>query len=95
MRLLKMWWRRGRQVKRAVSILKMVRKDPRVPLHVKIFAGGLVAYALSPIDLIPDPIPIVGQLDDAVLIPLGLFLILKMIPQEVLDECREIGEGRT
>jgi uncharacterized membrane protein YkvA (DUF1232 family) len=57
-------------------------------LHAKIFAALVVAYAFSPIDLIPDFMPILGYLDDLVLIPLGVALALKMIPPDVMDECR-------
>ena len=64
-------------------------KDPRVPLPARIFAACVVGYAFSPIDLIPDPIPILGYLDDLVLIPLGIWLALKMIPAPVMAECRE------
>lgn len=49
----------------------------------------MVGYAFSPIDLIPDPIPVIGYLDDLILVPLGIFLVLKMIPKEVMAECRE------
>ena len=64
-------------------------KDPRVPLPARIFAACVAGYAFSPIDLIPDPIPILGYLDDLVLIPLGIWLALKMIPAPVMAECRE------
>jgi len=83
--------RRRSQLRRAVSVLRLVCRDPRVPRHVKLLAGGLLVYAVSPIDLIPDFIPVVGHLDDVVLIPLGLYLIGRMIPGEVLEDC---GEGR-
>jgi uncharacterized membrane protein YkvA (DUF1232 family) len=63
-------------------------KDPRVPLFPKVFAGIVVAYAFSPIDLIPDFIPVLGYLDDLILIPLGVYLAVRMIPPDVLAECR-------
>ena len=63
-------------------------RDPRTPWYAKAFAGGVVAYALSPIDLIPDFIPVLGYLDDLILVPLGIALALKMIPEPVLVECR-------
>jgi len=63
-------------------------RDPRTPWYAKVFAGGVVAYALSPIDLIPDFIPIVGYLDDLILVPLGIALAVKMIPEAVLVDCR-------
>ena len=64
-------------------------KDPRVPWYARIFAACVVGYALSPIDLIPDPIPILGYFDDLILIPLGVVIALRMIPDEVMAECRE------
>jgi len=68
-------------------------KDPRVPWYGRIFAVCVVGYAFSPIDLIPDPIPIVGYLDDLILVPLGIALALKMIPKEVMAEYREQAEA--
>jgi uncharacterized membrane protein YkvA (DUF1232 family) len=72
-----------------VYALYLAYKDPRVPWHARIFAACVVAYAFSPIDLIPDPIPVLGYLDDLILIPLGITLAVKMIPAPVLAECRE------
>ncbi len=63
-------------------------RDPRTPWYAKVFAAGVVAYALSPIDLIPDFIPILGYLDDLILVPLGIALAVKMIPDAVLVDCR-------
>ena len=68
--------------------LYLAYKDPRVPWYAKIFVAIVVAYALSPIDLIPDFIPVLGYLDDLIIIPAGMYLSLKMIPREVLEECR-------
>ena len=68
-------------------------KDPRTPWYARIFAACLVGYAFSPIDLIPDPIPVLGYLDDLVLVPVGVALALKMIPQAVLGECREKAQA--
>jgi uncharacterized membrane protein YkvA (DUF1232 family) len=72
-----------------VHALYLAYRDPRVPLYARIFAACVVGYAFSPIDLIPDPIPILGYLDDLVLIPLGVALAIRMIPDPVLSECRE------
>jgi uncharacterized membrane protein YkvA (DUF1232 family) len=83
------WQQRARQLKTEVYALYLAYKDPRVPWYAKIFAACVVGYAFSPIDLIPDPIPILGYLDDLVLIPLGVALALRMIPPQVLAECRE------
>jgi uncharacterized membrane protein YkvA (DUF1232 family) len=64
-------------------------RDPRTPWYARLLAGAVVAYAFSPIDLIPDPIPVLGYLDDLVLLPLGIALVLKLIPPEVMAECRQ------
>lgn len=82
------WKQRARQLKIEVYALYLAYRDPRVPLHARIFAACVVAYALSPIDLIPDFIPILGYLDDLILVPLGIVLALKMIPVLVMSECR-------
>jgi uncharacterized membrane protein YkvA (DUF1232 family) len=85
---LERWKQRARQLKREVYALYLAYKDPRVPWYARLFAGLVVAYAFSPIDLIPDPIPILGYLDDLVLIPLGIALAIKLLPPDVLAECR-------
>ena len=82
------WKTRARQLKLEVYALYLAYKDPRTPLPARIFAAIVVGYAFSPIDLIPDPIPILGYLDDLVLVPLGIFLALKMIPPEVMADSR-------
>lgn len=79
-------------MKTEVHALYLAYSDPRVPLHARVFAAVVVGYAFSPIDLIPDPIPVLGYLDDLVLIPLGLALAIRMIPPEVLAECRARAE---
>ena len=63
-------------------------KDPRTPWYAKTVAAIVVAYALSPIELIPDFIPVLGDLDDLILVPLGIVMAIKLIPTEVLEECR-------
>ena len=73
----------------------MAYKDPRVHWYAKVFIAAIVAYALSPIDLIPDFIPVLGYLDDLIIIPAGISLSLKMIPKEVLEECREKAKSET
>jgi uncharacterized membrane protein YkvA (DUF1232 family) len=69
--------------------LYLACKDRRVPWYAKAFTACVVGYAFSPIDLIPDFIPVLGYLDDLVLIPVGIMLAVKMIPPAVLDECRQ------
>jgi uncharacterized membrane protein YkvA (DUF1232 family) len=79
----------ARRLKAELYALYLAYRDPRVPLYARVFAAVVVGYAFSPIDLIPDPIPVLGYLDDLVLIPLGIALSVRMIPEPVLAECRE------
>ena len=88
MQFLHRWKQHARQLKAEVFALYLAYKDPRVPWYARVFAACVVGYAFSPIDLIPDPIPILGYLDDLVLIPLGIALAVKMVPPDVLAECR-------
>ena len=83
------WKRRARQLKTETYALYLACRDPRVPWYARLLAACVVAYAFSPIDLIPDFIPILGYLDDLVLVPLGIALVLRMIPAPVMAECRE------
>jgi uncharacterized membrane protein YkvA (DUF1232 family) len=85
---LKEWPRRVERLKVETFALYLAYKDPRVPWHARLFAALVVAYALSPIDLIPDFIPVLGYLDDLVLVPLGTLVAIRLIPAAVLDECR-------
>jgi uncharacterized membrane protein YkvA (DUF1232 family) len=77
------------RLKRELFALHLAARDPRTPWYAKVLVAGVVAYALSPIDLIPDPIPILGYLDDLLLLPLGIYLALKMIPETVMADCRQ------
>jgi uncharacterized membrane protein YkvA (DUF1232 family) len=83
------WKGWARQLKLEVYALYIAYKDRRTPWYARVFAAVVVGYAFSPIDLIPDPIPVIGYLDDLVLVPLGVFLAVKMIPNEVMVESRE------
>jgi uncharacterized membrane protein YkvA (DUF1232 family) len=85
---LETWKRRARVLKRDTYALYLAARDPRVPWYTKALALGVVGYALSPIDLIPDFIPIIGYLDDLILVPLGLALVLRLTPGHVLAEAR-------
>lgn len=87
-RRLAAWKARARQLKAETYALYLACRDPRVPWVAKALAAVVVGYAFSPIDLIPDFIPVLGYLDDLVLIPLGIALALRMIPSEVMAECR-------
>ncbi len=83
------WKRRVRHLKTEVYAAYLACKDPRVPWYARVLAACVVGYAFSPIDLIPDFIPILGYVDDLILLPLGIALVLKMIPPTVMAECRE------
>ena len=80
---------RAMQLKTETHALYLACRDPRTPWYAKAFAAFVVGYALSPLDLIPDFIPVIGHLDDLILVPLGAALALKMIPAHVMDECRQ------
>ena len=82
------WKQRVRQLKAETYALYLAYRDPRTPWYARVFAAIVVGYAFSPIDLIPDFIPVLGYLDDLVLVPLGILLALKMIPPEVMAESR-------
>ena len=76
------------KIRRDITILYYAYGDPRTPWYAKAASAAVLGYALSPIDLIPDFIPIIGYIDDLLIIPAGLFFILKMIPDEVLLEAK-------
>jgi uncharacterized membrane protein YkvA (DUF1232 family) len=79
---------RARQLKAETWALALAVRDPRTPWYAKLLVAGIVAYACSPIDLIPDFVPVLGYLDDLVLIPLGIAWALQLIPPAVLVECQ-------
>jgi uncharacterized membrane protein YkvA (DUF1232 family) len=79
----------ARALKRDVIALYIASRDPRVAWYAKALAVMVAGYALSPIDLIPDFIPVLGYLDDLILLPIGIWLALKLIPRPVMAECRE------
>ncbi len=78
----------ARQIKRDVHALYLAAGDPRVPWYAKVAAIAVAAYALSPIDLIPDFIPVIGYLDDLVIVPLGILLAVKLVPPDLMVEFR-------
>ena len=86
MRRLKEW---AQRLKNDVVALWFCTRHPRTPLMAKALAAALVAYAFSPIDLIPDFIPVLGYLDELILLPIGIWLVLKLVPRDVLAECRD------
>ena len=87
------WKQKSGQLKVKTYALYLAYKDPRTPFYAKVFVACIVGYALSPIDLIPDFIPVLGYLDDIILIPLGVALALKMIPDAVFQECEKKAEA--
>lgn len=86
---LKKW---AQSLKLEVLAIYLACRDPRTPWYANLVAGLVVAYALSPIDLIPDPIPVLGYLNDLILLPLGILLARRLIPVEVLVDCRRQAE---
>ena len=82
------WKQKSRHLKIEIYALYLAYRDPRVPWYAKAFVALVVGYAFSPIDLIPDFIPVLGYLDDLVLIPLGVAVALKMIPEKIMEDCR-------
>jgi uncharacterized membrane protein YkvA (DUF1232 family) len=84
----KSWREQARKLKQDVVAIALATRDPRVPWYAKALGACIIAYALSPIDLIPDFVPVVGYLDDLVLVPLGLLLMLRLIPAPVMAEHR-------
>ena len=79
---------RARHLKAETFALYLAARDPRTPWYAKLLVAGIVAYAFSPIDLIPDFVPVLGYLDDLVLIPMSIALAIKLVPHQVLAECR-------
>src|SRR4028119_626645 len=81
--------RRARRLKAETCTLYLAYRHPRTPWYAKVFAALIVGYVFSPIDPIPDFIPIVGLLDELVVVPIGVIIAQKMIPDDVFEECRE------
>jgi uncharacterized membrane protein YkvA (DUF1232 family) len=87
--MIETWKQRARRLKAETYAIYLAYRDPRVPWYARLFVACVVGYAFSPIDLVPDFIPILGYLDDLILVPVGIALALKMIPPAVMAECRE------
>src|SRR6266853_608170 len=81
----------ARAIKRDVVAVRIAAHDPRVPWHAKALALAVAAYALSPIDLIPDFVPVLGYLDDLIIVPLGILAVVKLIPPEIVAEHRALA----
>jgi uncharacterized membrane protein YkvA (DUF1232 family) len=87
------WQQWARAIKRDTHAVYLAAHDPRVPWHAKALALAVAAYALSPIDLIPDFIPVLGYLDDLIIVPLGIALVARMIPPEIMAEHRATAQA--
>ena len=78
----------GRQFKTELKVYRLLLKDSRTPILAKALLGAAVGYALMPFDLIPDFLPAIGHLDDVIIVPGLVYIALKMIPKELVEECR-------
>lgn len=87
------WRQRAGQLKAETYALYLAYRNPQVPWYARLWALVVVAYAISPIDLIPDFIPVLGYLDDLVLIPLGILLAIKLVPADVMALCRQQAQA--
>lgn len=87
------WKGKAQQLNSEIHAVCLAFMDPRVPWYAKALCACLIAYALSPLDLIPDFIPILGQVDDVIIVPLGIALGMRMIPQDVLMELRQRADA--
>ncbi len=85
---IKLWKTKSKQLKSEIYALYLAYKHPRTPWYAKVLAVLILGYALSPIDLIPDFIPVIGYLDDLIIVPAGITLLIKIIPRDILEECR-------
>lgn len=83
----------ARVIKRDVLAVWLAARDPRTPWYARVLALAVADYALSPIDLIPDVIPVLGYLDDVILVPLGILAVLALVPRDVMAECRARAEA--
>jgi len=79
----------ARRLKNEIAVLGVVYRDNRTPWYAKVLIAVVIAYSLSPIDLIPDFVPVLGYLDDLILIPLGISLAIKLVPKEIFAEARQ------
>lgn len=93
--MLKKLKRRAHQLKSETFALYLAARDPRTPWYAKLLVAGVAAYAFSPIDLIPDFIPVIGYLDDIIIVPLGISLAIRMVPDAVMADCRARAEEAT
>jgi uncharacterized membrane protein YkvA (DUF1232 family) len=85
------WTQWAGTIRRDAHALSLAARDPRVPWYAKALAIAVAAYALSPIDLIPDFVPVVGYLDDLIIVPAGIALVVRLIPPEIMAEHRALA----
>jgi uncharacterized membrane protein YkvA (DUF1232 family) len=81
--------RRARRLKAEMMAMYLACRHPRTPWYARVLAAAVVAYLVSPLDLIPDFIPVLGLVDDLILVPLGIAVVVNLIPEDVMRECRE------
>jgi uncharacterized membrane protein YkvA (DUF1232 family) len=84
----------SQKAKREVQVYRRVSRDPRTPRAAKLLLGLAVLYLLSPVDLVPDFIPVLGQLDDIVVVPLLVMLALSLVPADIVEECRKTEDAQ-
>jgi uncharacterized membrane protein YkvA (DUF1232 family) len=89
--MLEKWKQWARTIKRDAHALYLAARDPRVPWYAKALAIAVAAYALSPIDLIPDFVPVLGYVDDLIIVPTGIALVIQLIPSEIMAEHRDMA----
>lgn len=85
----------AQRLKAEIIALGFSLRHPRTPMGARLLAILIVAYGLSPIDIIPDFVPILGYLDDLILLPLGIYIVLKLIPMDVMEECRKQARSKS
>lgn len=83
------WRERVRRLQRETYVLYLAYSDPRMPWYARVWVLIVLAYAVSPVDLIPDFIPVLGFLDDLLLVPMGIWVAVRLVPAEVMADCRE------
>jgi uncharacterized membrane protein YkvA (DUF1232 family) len=91
--MLEKWKQWARTIKRDAHALYLAARDPRVPWYAKALAIAVAGYALSPIDLIPDFVPVLGYVDDLIIVPLGIALVIRLIPPEIMAQQRPISRA--
>ncbi|HEX2965842.1 MAG TPA: YkvA family protein [Syntrophorhabdaceae bacterium] len=89
------WKNKAKNLKRDLYALSLAIKEPGVPWYARVFAVVIIGYALSPVDLIPDFIPVLGYVDDIVILPAAILLLIKMIPPDVMEECRQMANAQS